>query len=204
MSTAATAWSCGTPAAVSPAISPTSITPAPPGMGAAPADHRGQRQHHDQGGEAGLLADGMQRRAQAERNEHLAPDAAPQDVKDLPRLDRDDTDVAPDREDVWPRLRHGHSPESRHQRRHGQATTATASTTMRKSHTMSTSPLVSVGLWKSPAAKGRQIRKRAPLTTQLAVPAMAPELMADSTSSPGAGRSALGPRTRRRRHRRMR
>ena len=39
-------------------------------------------------------------------------------------------------------------------------------------------------MWKSPAAKGRQTRNSAPLTTQLAVPAMAPELMAAAASSP--------------------
>ena len=41
-----------------------------------------------------------------------------------------------------------------------------------------------VGLWKSPTAKGRHTRNSAPLTTQLAVPAMAPELMAAGASRP--------------------
>src|SRR5712692_11555315 len=36
MNTAATAWLCGTPALVSPAIRPASTTPAPPGTGTAP------------------------------------------------------------------------------------------------------------------------------------------------------------------------
>ncbi len=186
MKTAATAWFWGIArcrqARDQPDFNHTSATR----DGHGPADHGGQGQHDDEGGEAGVLADRMERRAQTEGDEDLAAERATENVGDLAGLDGDGLDVLPDGDEMRLRLLARQSPDPGDQRDHrdddGDGEDADEDDP--------DDVLVPAALgWstvreKSPTANGRQTMNRTPLTTQLAVPAMAPELIAAGASSP--------------------
>jgi hypothetical protein len=102
MKTAATAWLCGTPRAGQPGDQAGLDDAGPARHRGRAADHRGQRVHHDDGGQAEVLAHRVQRRAQAQRDGQLAGRRPGQHVHDLPWLGGDRLQVGPDADQVRP------------------------------------------------------------------------------------------------------
>src|SRR5690349_16891083 len=179
MRAAATAALCGIPAAVSPPTSPTSMTPAPPGTGTAPP-----------------IIEARVSTAMSVARLACCPTAC----SDAPRHSAMNSWLAVDPASTYTILRGcvaiafrsvqmvtrcGRTFWLASRRMRGTSiTTAASTTTPMTIQTTSLCPPPPAGTWKSPAAKPMDSKNTTVLATQLAVPAMAPELMAASMSYP--------------------
>ena len=113
MSTAATAWSWGTPALVSPAIRPAFDDAGPAGNRDGRTDYR-RRRHDDQDdGKARPCPHRVQGRAEGEGDEELCQHRSREDIHDLAGRGSDHLDVGPDTDRVWLNPGPGQPPKAR-------------------------------------------------------------------------------------------